>query len=401
MSKILIVDDEADMRLSLKRLLERLGHDVTEAAEGPGALAIVAAGGIDLVLLDLRLPAMDGLEILKHIRSKDARLPVIMITGFGDPVLLEEAKRLGADKCLAKPFHNRDLAAAVAMILDAAKLRSSASKHERRLAQKIREPAAQAVAVSSRLPTNGWSRLSAGKKSFLVVVLAGACAALVAVADRRLSRTRAYPALSANQIAVTLVGDDLWVADWVQETLYEYTLTGGRLSEKRRHRLTSVHITAVAISADAIYIADSWRKVIEKRKLTPGLALISAVTSPGPAPSCLSWDGEVLWSCDARQGRIYAHDPQRMGVLSSMKAPVESPVAFYKSAGGFMMADATTSNIVSGKIDEQMTVTGIWRLPISKGPLAAVALDPKRVWYTYEREPTVYSSLLRTLASVR
>src|SRR5256885_13577586 len=109
MANILIIDDEADMRFAIRMLLERTGHSVVEAGDGDAALGKLSEDGIDLVLLDMRLPGMDGIQILQKIREKRQDVPVIMVTGYGNVELADQALQMGADHYLSKPFHNKEL----------------------------------------------------------------------------------------------------------------------------------------------------------------------------------------------------------------------------------------------------------------------------------------------------
>src|ERR1700690_2361543 len=118
MPKILVIDDEADMRFAVRMLLERSGHTVTEADNGNAALAKIDEGAPDLVLLDMRLPGMDGIQILQKIREKQKDLPIIMVTGYGNVELAEQAIQLGADHYLSKPFHNKELIEVIQQILE-------------------------------------------------------------------------------------------------------------------------------------------------------------------------------------------------------------------------------------------------------------------------------------------
>src|SRR5882672_9577103 len=118
MPKILIVDDEADMRFAVRMLLERSGHAVVEADNGDAALSRIDEGAPDLVLLDMRLPGMDGIQILQKIREKQKDLPIIMVTGYGNVELAEQALQFGADHYLSKPFHNKELIEVIQQILE-------------------------------------------------------------------------------------------------------------------------------------------------------------------------------------------------------------------------------------------------------------------------------------------
>jgi CheY-like chemotaxis protein len=96
---ILIVDDVADARDMLARLLRLDGHDARTAEDGEAALAAVESDPPDLVLLDLTMPDMDGLEVLRRLRDRPGggrSVPVVMFSAVPDPRLADEARRLGA-----------------------------------------------------------------------------------------------------------------------------------------------------------------------------------------------------------------------------------------------------------------------------------------------------------------
>jgi CheY-like chemotaxis protein len=112
---ILIADDDASNREVLTYYLRRQGFDVHAVADGELALAAVAGRRFALVLLDVVMPGLDGLETLRRIRrAHDARqLPVILFTGLDAPDALDTAGELGANAWLAKPYQLADLLAAV------------------------------------------------------------------------------------------------------------------------------------------------------------------------------------------------------------------------------------------------------------------------------------------------
>jgi DNA-binding NtrC family response regulator len=117
MSTILVADDDADLRESLAEALADLGHDVVEAADGSAALARIAQGGVDAVLLDLRMPGLDGMRVLEEIRARADPPPVAILTAVPSAANTIEAMRLGAVDHLAKPIGRADLAELVARML--------------------------------------------------------------------------------------------------------------------------------------------------------------------------------------------------------------------------------------------------------------------------------------------
>ena len=118
MANILIVDDESNIRLMLRLALQKDGHTIATAADGPDALEQWGDGAIfDLTLLDHRMPQMEGIEVLRAMKSRNKNARVIMVTAFGTVDLALEAQRAGAANFLRKPFTTEVLRAAVAAAL--------------------------------------------------------------------------------------------------------------------------------------------------------------------------------------------------------------------------------------------------------------------------------------------
>jgi len=109
METILIVDDEKNYLLVLSALLEEEGYEVLTTASSLEALEILKASDVDLVLTDMKMPGMDGIELLEQIKTRDAELPVIMMTAHGTVDKAVEAMQKGAYSYLMKPFDNERL----------------------------------------------------------------------------------------------------------------------------------------------------------------------------------------------------------------------------------------------------------------------------------------------------
>jgi signal transduction histidine kinase len=102
-SRVLVVDDEEIVRFVFRETLTEKGFFVIEAKDGGEALARFASGGIDAVLLDLKMPGMDGIETMKRLKELDPDVPVIMVTAFGDIATAVEAIKMGAYDFVEKP----------------------------------------------------------------------------------------------------------------------------------------------------------------------------------------------------------------------------------------------------------------------------------------------------------
>ena len=115
---ILVVDDEKNIRLALSMSLEKLEIPVETAASGEEALEKLAQGDYGLMLLDLRMPGMDGMEVLRRVSEELPDLKVIIITAYGSIDLAVEAMKLGAVDFLQKPFDANQVLEMVARILE-------------------------------------------------------------------------------------------------------------------------------------------------------------------------------------------------------------------------------------------------------------------------------------------
>jgi CheY-like chemotaxis protein len=115
---ILIVDDDPDEVETLQRSLRIMGHNVTAAANGQEALRELAQSsyGADIVITDYLMPCMDGIELLKAVRSTYGQLPMVMATALGNKIVRTEAQQNGVDGFLQKPFMPEELYAAIKKI---------------------------------------------------------------------------------------------------------------------------------------------------------------------------------------------------------------------------------------------------------------------------------------------
>jgi DNA-binding response OmpR family regulator len=107
--RVLIVDDERNVRLTYRVTLETEGYEITEAVSGVDALEKLKDGPFGLAILDLRMPEMDGLTLLHRMREANDNTPVIIITAFGDVPHAVEAMKLGAIDFLQKPIRPEEL----------------------------------------------------------------------------------------------------------------------------------------------------------------------------------------------------------------------------------------------------------------------------------------------------
>jgi two-component system OmpR family response regulator len=117
MTSVLVVDDDAHIREVARFALTRSGYTVELAGDGLAAEARLARPGIDLVVLDILMPELDGLALCRRLDQRDRRVPVVFVSSRGEEADRILGLELGADDYLAKPFSPRELVARVAAVL--------------------------------------------------------------------------------------------------------------------------------------------------------------------------------------------------------------------------------------------------------------------------------------------
>jgi DNA-binding response OmpR family regulator len=118
MAEILVVDDEPQMRRLLVRILSGAGHRVREAENGQDGIRQFRRVRPVLVITDIVMPDMEGIEMIRELRREAPAIPILAISGAGPPLYLRAATDLGASAALAKPFDAAELLAVVGRLLE-------------------------------------------------------------------------------------------------------------------------------------------------------------------------------------------------------------------------------------------------------------------------------------------
>jgi two-component system, OmpR family, KDP operon response regulator KdpE len=108
-TRVLVVDDEPDLRLLVRLALETFGYQISEAGDGQQALDTISSDPPDVVLLDIKLPIVDGWQVLQRLRSEGNLLPVIMLSAHASDSTYNKAMEAGCNGYIAKPFRPNDL----------------------------------------------------------------------------------------------------------------------------------------------------------------------------------------------------------------------------------------------------------------------------------------------------
>src|SRR5687767_7633587 len=137
-ARILVIDDEAEIRRSVRMILEYEGYDVIEASSGPEGVALAEKEAPDLIFLDVKMPGMDGLEALQRIKAANDATPVVIISGHGTVTTAVEASKAGAFDFIEKPLASERVLVTIRNALDQTRLvdenrtlrRAAESRHQ-------------------------------------------------------------------------------------------------------------------------------------------------------------------------------------------------------------------------------------------------------------------------------
>lgn len=146
-AKILVVDDDPDVRKYVEELLAQKGYAVTSVAHGQGALAHLATTPVDLVLLDVLMPGMDGFAVCKQIRHRAEYLPVLFMTGQDDAQARALAAKAGGDDFIGKPIGDVELLSRVQQLLQARLFQAVKHQHQQTLASELEQTKEQLIRI--------------------------------------------------------------------------------------------------------------------------------------------------------------------------------------------------------------------------------------------------------------
>src|SRR5687767_11403820 len=229
MAKILVVDDEKNLRLVVQKEMARQGHDVETASDGEAAWEILEARDFDVLLCDINMPRLDGMALLRRVREKIANPPeIIMLTGQGTVETAIESMKLGAYDYLTKPYRIAELAALVNQAAEKLQLRVDNTRLRAQIARTSNNmPEIVGESPQMKEVLRLVRRVSPSDTSVLITGESGTGKELIAQAIHRLSPRKDKPFIDLNCAAL-------------QDTLLESELFGheaGSFSGARSRKL--------------------------------------------------------------------------------------------------------------------------------------------------------------------
>ena len=186
-ARILVAEDEANLRLVLQKELQRMGHDVRVAADGEAALKLLEEYNVDVLLSDINMPNMDGMELLRRVHQRPNPPEVIMLTGHATVESAIEAMKLGAYDYLSKPYRIAELDALVKQAAEKRRLRVDNARLRTLVERQTATPEIVFVSEGMREVLRLVDRVAPSDASVLITGESGTGKELVAHAIHRLS----------------------------------------------------------------------------------------------------------------------------------------------------------------------------------------------------------------------
>lgn len=389
MVKILIMDDEPALRNIVYNILKPLGHQMFTAEDGKQAIEIAHKEIPDLAMLDMRVPDMDGLEVLAELKKINPSIRAIMLSGFGDVDTAVGALKQGAFDYISKPFKVDEVMKVVNKALAAGQQGGPVAAAPQAVVAPAAAPAPAAASQPVAAQKPAAVPVSAGAKSkmpLIAGIVAGALllAGVGFVAMKKFSRPSAqeFTIPYTNPIGMCWIKPNLWVSDWVVGNMYQHN-ADATLSIVSVLKTNNTQPTGIAFDGEFMWTCSSVEKRIYKHKMDATLSVQAIYETPNTSPAGLYFDGANLWVIDTNAAKIYKHKMDEvLSVLGAYDSPAVNPCGMFKDGESFYIGDYKTSRIYKVLVKDfsTMEVFSVPGFEDGKYKLASIAWDGQNIW---------------------
>lgn len=418
MVKILIMDDEPALRNIVYNIVKPLGHTLFTAEDGKQAIEIARREIPDLALLDMRVPDMDGLEVLQELRKLNSNVRAIMLSGFGDVETAVQTLKQGAFDYLSKPFKVDEVLnvvnKAVASLPQGA-AHSVAAPAAAQVAAPVHTPAPAPapapVAVPAPAAAKTPVKTPAAKKGLPLPLLAGGAVILLALVGFFVKNSimgggaaTEYAIPYSNPIGMTWVKPNLWVSDWVVGNIYQHN-ADAKLSIASVYKTTNAQPTGLTFDGESFWSCNSMEKRIYKHKMDANLTIEAIFATPNASPAGLYFDGANLIVLDTNAAKIYKHKmDDTLSVVGIYDSPAVNPCGIFKNGEYYYIGDYKTSKIYKVAVKDPSTVSEVYAIKQfvdAKYKLASITWDGQNIWVSADGVNKIFKMSFSALKPIK
>jgi DNA-binding response OmpR family regulator len=412
MAKILIMDDEPSLRNILATTVSSMGHTVVTAEDGKQAIELAKKDNPDILLLDLQVPDMDGLEVLKELKTINPSFKCVMLSGTADVQMAITAMKKGASDFIAKPFKIDEIKRVVNKVLamktaDIPTLSNTVSQAPASTTQASQPQQTQNAQVSQKTFKQPLSKAQNSNKN-MIMLIAGCVIAVIALIfiGKSLftsSTFKEYTVPYANPTGLCFIKSDLWVTDWISGNIYQHT-KDEKLSIASVQKTANLQPTGIAYSGDNIWTCNSTEQKIYKHKADSSLSVEAVFSNPESNPVGMYFDGVNLFVLDSSKAKIYKHKiDSSLSISSVYDCPAQNPCGMFKAGDYYYIGDYKSAKIYKVSIKD-FTLSEVFAIQYfvdQQYKLAGLAWDGKNIWASADEKGKIYCLSFSKLKSIK
>ncbi|MFH1368939.1 MAG: response regulator [Elusimicrobiota bacterium] len=408
--KIIVIDNETGMRKVIAKILVPQGYTVLDADDAASGLAFCGKESPDAVLMDIRLPDMDGPDLLAEIKKINPEIPVIVLSGFGDVDSAIELVKAGAYDHLSKPFKVDALVQMLGKALaKTSQVPAMPGEHLNTRVSQPQKPGQPAMKppIAAQREKKGAAKPGAGfflkiAVLFLAVAALGAGGYFFWQNYMGVASTAEFDIKAANPSSLCYYNDNLWITDWVAGQISKFGIKE-EAAYPSQELPGGIQPAGVATDGKKAWISDSFESKIHVLEMSPVYAVKTSYASPGTNPSGLYFDGKNLWSLDFQASKAYRHNmDEKLSVAAEFDCPVKNPRCMFGEKDSFFILGALSNKLYKVRQSDFM-LEGIYEVPKSEkytSAITSITFDGKCIWVAYQGVSKVTRYCMKKLNKV-
>lgn len=402
MVKILIMDDEPGLRNIVYNIIKPLGHTVFTAEDGHQALEIGKREIPDIALLDIRVPDIDGLEVLDELKKVNPNIKAIMLSGFGDVESAVFALKRGAFDYISKPFKVDDILRVVNKAIGTIGGQQQVLPQTDSQAPVSQAPIKELKAVSQ---VQGFTGMGIKLMGIIggIVVLVALFFFIFSKGIFLKTHAVSFSIPYSNPIGMCWIKPNLWVSDWVVGNIYQHN-NDATMSISSVLKTANSQPTGLTYDGEYLWTCSSVEKRIYKHRMDRTLSVAEIFATPNSSPAGLYFDGANLWVIDTNAAKIYKHKmDETLSIVNVFDSPAVNPCGMFRDGEYFYIGDYKTSRIYKVLVND-FSVREVYTLPDfeeGKYKLANITWDGANIWATADGVGKIFKIPFKSLKTIK